>query len=85
MAPENLNTGITFLGDNIIAALQLGDLDHLSEEMEWVKVLLHAHERPAQEFHVFMETYSNSIDEHINGQGAPIKKWLRAYASKGPK
>jgi MerR family transcriptional regulator, light-induced transcriptional regulator len=82
VAPENLTTGIHFLGDNIIAALQLGDLDHLTEEMEWLKSLLKTHERPPQELQYFMEAYSQVVDEQINGQGEPIKNWLKAYASR---
>lgn len=80
VSPENLNTGIHFLGDNIAAALQLGDLDHLSEEMEWLKTLLHMHESQTQELHHFMKAYSDAVDEHINGQGEPIKTWLHLYA-----
>lgn len=82
VAPENLATGIQFLGDNITAALQLGDMHLLSEEMEWLKTLLQAHERPPQELQYFMETYSQTVDDHINGQGEPIKAWLKDYASK---
>lgn len=82
VSPESLSTGIHFLGDNISAALQLGDLDHLSEEMEWLKTLLQMHNSPDQELQHFMEIYSQAVDEHINGQGEPIKKWLRAYAMK---
>jgi len=82
VSSENLNTGITFLGDNIIAALQLGSLELLSDEMEWLKTLLQAHERPSEELQFFMNTYSESVDEHINGQGAPIKDWLRTYAKE---
>lgn len=82
IAPENLNTGIHFLGDNIAAALQFGSLDHLSEEMEWLKVLLQAHARPPEELQYFMETYSQAVDEQINGQGEPIKKWLHKYAAE---
>lgn len=80
VAPENLSTGIHFLGDNITAALQLGNLDHLSQEMDWLKVLLQSHSRPPEELQYFMDTYSKVVDEHINGQGEPIKNWLRAYA-----
>jgi MerR family transcriptional regulator, light-induced transcriptional regulator len=79
VSPENLATGIHFLGDNIIAALQLGNLNHLTEEMDWLKVLLQAHERPSQELQYFMEAYSQAVDDHINGQGEPIKNWLKAY------
>lgn len=82
VAPENLNTGIHFLGNNIVAALQLGDLDHLSEEIEWLKSLLHIHESQAQALPYFMKSYSDAVDEHINGQGEPIKNWLHSYASE---
>ncbi|MEN9564245.1 MAG: hypothetical protein RIR73_2489 [Chloroflexota bacterium] len=82
VSPENLSTGIHFLGDNIAAALQLGDLDHLSEEMEWLKSLLHMYEGQLQELHHFMKAYSDAVDEHINGQGEPIKTWLHTYATE---
>ena len=80
ISPEDLDTGIHFLGDNIIAALQLGDMTHLTEEMDWLKVLLEAHKRPEQELRSFMEIYSNAVDKHINGQGDPIKTWLSSQA-----
>lgn len=73
---EELNNGIHFLGNNIVAALQLGDLSHLTEEIDWLKSLLHMHKRPAHELNMFMKQYSDAVDEHINGQGDPIKKWL---------
>lgn len=80
ISPEELDTSIQYLGDNISAALQLGDMDHLSEEMEWLKSLLQAYQRPKEELVNFMETYSQAVDANINGQGGPIKDWLRAYA-----
>ncbi len=82
VAPENLSTGIHFLGNNIAAALQLGELDHLSEEIEWLKSLLQMHESQPQELNYFMKAYSDAVDEHINGQGEPIKTWLHTYASE---
>jgi len=80
---EGLNTGIQFLGDNISAALQLGDMALVTDEMEWLKTLLQSHERPPEELAYFMETYSQAVDKHINGQGAPIKTWLNAQAIQG--
>ncbi|MBL8049679.1 MAG: MerR family transcriptional regulator [Anaerolineales bacterium] len=79
ISPEELNNGIYFLGNNIAAALQLGDMEHVAEEMEWLKSLLKAYSRPPQELSKFMESYSNAIDEQINGQGDPIKTWLKSY------
>ena len=80
IGPEEIDASIQHLGNNIAAALQFGDMEHLSEEMEWLKVLLNSYNRPRQEMVAFMEGYSHAIDAHINGQGEPIKKWLRTYA-----
>ena len=82
ISPEEINTSIQYLGDNIAAALQLGDMEHLSEEIEWLKTLLQSYDRPKKELADFMEAYSQAVDAHINGQGDPIKKWLRAYAKE---
>jgi len=75
-----LNTGIHYLGDNIAAALQLGDMEYVANEMEWLKTLLQAHERPAQELAEFMKIYSRAVDKHINGRGEPIKEWLKSHS-----
>jgi DNA-binding transcriptional MerR regulator len=79
---EGLNTGIQFLGDNITAALQLSDMELVTEEMEWLKTLLRSHERPPQELADFMENYAHAVDKHINRQGEPIKAWLKTQASR---
>ena len=77
---EELNTGIQFLGDNIAAALQLGDMEQVTDEMEWLKTLLQSHQRPPEELTGFIEAYSQAVDKHINGQGVPIKEWLKTQA-----
>jgi MerR family transcriptional regulator, light-induced transcriptional regulator len=83
-APQSgsMDTGIRFLGDNIIAALQLGNMEHVTKEMEWVKVLMQSHQRPASELADFINNYSRAVDKHINGRGAPIKAWLKEQALK---
>lgn len=80
MNVEGINTGIHFLGDNIAAALSLGNMNHVSQELEWLKTLMHAHNRPPQELADFMKNYSTAVDKHINGVGAPIKAWLQDQA-----
>jgi DNA-binding transcriptional MerR regulator len=78
ISPKDLNTGIQFLGDNIAAALQLGNMEYVTEEVEWLKVLFQSHRRPPQELADFMKNYSRAVDKYINGQGQPIKTWLTA-------
>jgi hypothetical protein len=78
ISPEGLNTAMQFLGDNIAAALQFGDMELVTDEMEWLKALLQAHQKPPQELTHFMEIYSQAADKHFNRQGNPIKAWLNA-------
>jgi len=82
ISPEDIKTGIHFLGENITAALQLGDMSYVSAEVEWLKVLLQAHETPPQQLIHFMETYSIAVDKNINGQGKPIFEWFFAEVQK---
>ncbi len=79
---EGISTGIQYLGDNIVAALQLGDMEHVTGEMEWLKVLMQSHRRPPQELAHFMNNYSLAVDKHINGSGTPIKIWLSEQAKQ---
>ena len=82
VSTEDLNTGINFLGDNIIAALQFGDMEYVTREMEWLKVMLQSHQKPPEELAYFMESYSQAVDKHINDSGKPIKVWLHAQANR---
>lgn len=75
---EGFHTGVQFMGDNIIAALQLGNMEYITLEVEWIKTMLQLHKRPPEELAYFMKTYSDAVDKHINGQGSPIKNWLNA-------
>lgn len=82
IAPEDIKTGLHFLGDNITAALQLGDVSHVSAEVDWLKVLLQMHNAPPQQLIHFMQTYSEAVNRNINGQGKPIFEWLATEVEK---
>jgi hypothetical protein len=77
ISSESFQTSIHFLGDNIAAALQLGDMNHVTDELAWVKFLLHAYERPDEELVNFMDAYAKAVNKHINGSGKPIIEWLK--------
>lgn len=82
ISPETIKTGIDFLGENITAALQLGDLSHVSTEVDWLRMLLQAHDTEPQQLIHFMETYSEAVNKNINGQGQPIFEWLASEVEK---
>ena len=82
ISPENIKTGMEFLGDNIIAALQLGDMSHVSTEVDWLKTLLQAHATDPRQLIHFMQAYSVAVTQNINGHGSPIFQWLAGEVEK---
>ena len=80
--PDDLKTGIQFLGDNISAALQLGNMNYVSAEVDWLKTLLQAYETPPQQLTQFMKSYAHAVEQTINGQGKPILDWFAAELQK---
>jgi methanogenic corrinoid protein MtbC1 len=82
ISPDDINTGIHFLGDHIIAALQLGDMSHVSAEVDWLRMLLTSHATHPEQLVHFMETYAQAVDKSINGQGKPIFEWLSSETQK---
>lgn len=80
--PDDINTGIHFLGEHISAALQLGDMAHVSAEIDWLQMLLRSHSTRPEQLVLFTETYARAVDKHINDQGRPIFEWLDAEIQK---
>ena len=82
ISPEAIKTGVLFLGDNITAALQLGDISHVSTEVDWLRTLLQAYDTPPQQLIHFMEAYLQAVNQNINGQGNPISEWLSSEVER---
>jgi DNA-binding transcriptional MerR regulator len=80
--PEDVQTGIHFLGQNITAALQLGDMSHVSAEVDWLKGLLQAHGSADGQLIGFMQTYAQAVDQNMNGKGDPVTRWLASEVDK---
>lgn len=79
---DDIQNGIHFLGENIAAALQLGDMSLVSAEVQWLKVLLQFYETPPEQLIHFLQAYSNAVNKNINGQGRPIFDWFAAEVAK---
>ena len=82
ISPDDVNVGIHFIGDHITAALQLGDMSHVSAEIDWLRMLLESHATHPEQLVNFMELYSKAVDKNINGQGKPIADWLKEQTQK---
>jgi DNA-binding transcriptional MerR regulator len=82
ISTEDYRTSIHFLGNYITAALQLGDMKYVSDQVEWIKFLLQAYQHPTEELIGFIHAYAQAVDKHINGSGGPIYTWLNAEVQK---
>jgi MerR family transcriptional regulator, light-induced transcriptional regulator len=82
LAPSNVQTGIYFLGENIQAGLQLGDMSYVSAEVEWLKTLLQFHETQPEQLIYFMQAYAAAVKKNLNGQGKLILEWLAGEVEK---
>jgi MerR family transcriptional regulator, light-induced transcriptional regulator len=76
LAPGNVQTGIHFLGENITAGLQLGDLSYVSAEVGWLETLLQFHEAQSGQLIHFLKAYADAVKQNMNGQGKLILEWF---------
>ena len=79
---EGYQTGVPLLSDNIAAALALGNIHYASNEIEWIKNLLHAYARPDEELIHLIDAYAQALERHLNGSGRLIYEWFRAKAEE---
>jgi methanogenic corrinoid protein MtbC1 len=82
LASADLQTGIHFLGENITAALQLGDISYVSAEVDWLNVLLQFHDTQPGQLIRFLQAYSEAVKANMNGQGQPISEWFATEIEK---
>jgi len=64
------------LGTNIDAALAMGDMDHLSTDIEWVTSLLRNHQLPSEALFEYIDVYYQAALEQLDDSGQPITDWL---------
>jgi DNA-binding transcriptional MerR regulator len=66
------------LGDNIIAGLQLGDLNMLLPNLEWVQELIinHNSRLPEQTLNYYLSVYKQAALAHLDERGKPVLDWF---------
>ena len=69
------------MGDNLIAALQLGDLRFIDSELDWLKTLIKVHHLPPQVVLVYLKTYASATERHLPEHGRLISDWLAQVAA----
>ncbi len=76
--PEKyLETANMYLARDIRAALALGDLALLDQEMDWLRGLLaHAGPLPEEILARFLDAYHQAAQEHLDEDCRPVLEWL---------
>jgi len=65
------------LGNNLVSALSLGELDALKLEMTWIEGLVREHNQNFESLDSFFSAYAKSIDSAMGKEGQPISAWIR--------
>jgi MerR family transcriptional regulator, light-induced transcriptional regulator len=64
------------LGHNIRAALTLGDVDFLCDDLSWIKGLLQNHRMPQEMLCRYLEAYLHAAQTHLDARGDLITAWM---------
>jgi DNA-binding transcriptional MerR regulator/methylmalonyl-CoA mutase cobalamin-binding subunit len=76
IAHSHLATATMSLSRDIEAALVLGDMAYLGNEIQWVDGLLVNHEIPRQVLRNYLSVYRQAALEYLDERGAPVLAWL---------
>ncbi len=72
----------SYLSRDILAALKLGDLDLLNNDMDWVRGLLTNSGIPDGTLREFTQIYHQAVDEYLESPNEPILRWLQTEINR---
>jgi MerR family transcriptional regulator, light-induced transcriptional regulator len=79
---DAIKTATEFLGDNIVAALQLGDISLVDGEFDWVKSLIKAHGIPEAVLTGYIKLYAEAVQGNLHDSATLVSDWLNLRAAK---
>jgi len=78
------STAHKFMGDNIIAALQLGDMSYLDSEIDWLNVLVEGYHLPRSAVFSYLEIYMQAVQIHLGNHAGLLVKWFESQLAGNP-
>lgn len=72
----SLETANHFLGQGVAAALTLGDLAFMGNDLEWINGLLQNYGSNHGFLQRYLHAYRDAAQDQLNARGAPIIDWL---------
>lgn len=76
MPQQNMYTANHFMGDNIIAALRLGDMTYMDGETQWLTTFLATQKTPLSFIPIYFKTYLDALRHQLNEHAGPVANWL---------
>lgn len=73
------------MAQNINAALLLGDISFLGQDMYWVKGLMINYNLPVEILYHYIEAYHQAAQTGMDERGKPITDWLQTLLNNGIK
>jgi DNA-binding transcriptional MerR regulator len=75
---SHLEIANEFLGMDILAGLNLGDLSLLENEIDWLSGLLKTHDIPREILPKYLELYKQAVEANLDQRGQPVIEWLNS-------
>ena len=69
----------SFLFQDILAALALGDIQYLQPNFDWTKGLMKNRDYQLAEFKQYIKSFLEVTEERMSEQAQPLVDWLKAY------
>jgi hypothetical protein len=82
IARQHLTIANHHLTHDIEAALMLGDIHFLGNEIEWLEGLLMNHEVPKVGLMHFLKAYQEAANQELDDRGKPVIEWLSMVLDK---
>lgn len=76
--PAHLTIANHFLGNNLAAALRLGDLSHLDDEVAWLNHILETYQLPLQSLREYFRLYLDVVRGQLGTSMGPLEAWLES-------
>lgn len=80
--PAHLEIANTTLSQNILAALKLGDMGLISEDIAWISGLMQNNQLPVDALTFYLRTYGDAVEQYLDEHGALIVEQLGMLAEQ---
>ena len=76
MNSDNLSVANFHFGNALHTALDLGDVNYIASDIDWIKNLLTRHNIPVENLNHYLSAYAQATVESMGSSGKPIANWI---------